>query len=418
MSKEILEVEAEEISPLEQVIETTLVKNNVTDAVINALIEKYSGMKLKSVDDKEGYAEIKEARKEVRKIGILVEKCCKLGREDAIKVQKLWLAKEKQVLEKIDKVQVPLDAEIKKYEDEVARKEQEERDRQEQKYMARQTTLLKMEAIYENNSFTLGNVSYEVNNIREADDEIWEETMLPKYRREWEKIEAVRAEEERKKEEAAAKLREEQEKLEKEKAELARQQAEMQKQMEEMNRLRLEKERLEQAQKEREAATLREKHEAQNKARMQQVMALGLIYSGQYESFVFEDVNVANVDIVTMGQSAWDKMITDITPVIADRKAAAAKREEEKRLAEIEEAKQKAIREEQERVEREKKEAEAKRIEEEKQRQEMADKASDKEKWATTVQQIVAVSIPDFKSPIYSGKKKQLLTLLEQIKSL
>ena len=88
---EILTPEVE-VMDLETSITTQLTKANVTDQVIAALKEKYGGMKLKAIDDKESYLLIKEARKEVRKVGIIAEKICEKGREDAVKIQRAWLA--------------------------------------------------------------------------------------------------------------------------------------------------------------------------------------------------------------------------------------------------------------------------------------------------------------------------------------
>lgn len=185
----VLTPEVIEELPLEQVIEKTLVKNNVTDQVIKALKKQYGGMKLKALDDKQGYLEIKEARNNVRKVGILTEKLCKAGRDDANKIRGMWIDKEKDVLAKIAEVQDPLDAEMKKFEDEEARIKELEIQRQEEQFMQRQTTLLKMEAVYGNNCLVLGSVSYEIQNIKEADEEIWTDTILPKYQREFAKVE-------------------------------------------------------------------------------------------------------------------------------------------------------------------------------------------------------------------------------------
>ena len=52
---------------LEQKIETDLVKANVTDAVIGSLKAKYGTLRLKSVDDKGTYLEIKDGAKECAK---------------------------------------------------------------------------------------------------------------------------------------------------------------------------------------------------------------------------------------------------------------------------------------------------------------------------------------------------------------
>lgn len=407
MSKEIMEVDAQEISPLEQNIETTLVKANITDKVIEAMKKKFGHLKLKDIDDKEGYLIVKDARKEVRKIGVLTEKLCKQGREDAIAVQKKWLSKEKEVLGKIAEVQDPLDAEIKKYEDEVARKQKEEEEKQEREYMVRQTILLKMEAKYENDCFVLGNVSYQLNNIKEADAEIWEETILPKYQREFEKIETVRAEEEKRKTEEAEKLKAAQEKFEQEQLEFKQKQEAFEKQQQALQQQQEEANKVE-----------RERKEAKNKVRMQELLALGLHYSAQYKSFVFSDVNVAETEIVTLEDVQWNELIDKITPVIKEREIALEKEAEEKREKELEQARLDAIAKEQLRAAEEQKQKDLKEQQEEQQRLEEQAKASDKEKWAALVQQFVTLNLPEFKSNIYKGKLTQLKQKVKEIQAL
>ena len=201
---EVMEVDAEEMLPessLDKQIENALVKENITDKVIRQLKETFGGMTLKSIDDKESYLEIKKGRLEVRRIGILVEKVCKKGREDAVAIQKKWLNKEKEVLGKISEVQDPLDAEIKKFDDEVERKENEERVRREHIFISRSATLLKYGAEYRNGSSDLAEISYEVELLRQADEEVWSEVILPKYKRVYEQKEAARVMEETKRRE-------------------------------------------------------------------------------------------------------------------------------------------------------------------------------------------------------------------------
>ena len=408
MSKpEVLTPDVIEEVPLEKQIENSLVKNNVTDKVINALKKQYGGMKLKALDDKKGYLEIKEARNAVRKVGILAEKCCKLGREDAVKIQKLWLAKEKEVLDKIGEVQNPLDAEMKKFEDEKERLDQLEIQRKEEQFMKRQTTLLKMEAVYSGNSFTLGSVSYELDNIKEADEEIWNDTILPKYQREFAKVEAEKAEIEKQKKEAEDKLRAEQEQLRVQQEELNKQREEMRLQQEALNK-----------EKEKAIQEMKDKQAAQNKNRMNQIMAMGMVYKFDDKAFSIYDVFVAELEITTLTDVEWDELIKKITPVISERKQDA----ENKRLAEIELEKQQAMElaatKERERIEEEQIQAEIKRQIEEQKKLEEAAKASDKDKWIALVGSINSILIPEFKSSVYKGKLAVLKEKFEEINSL
>lgn len=404
MKHEILEVEAEEVNPLEEVIEKTLVKNNVTDQVIASLKEKYSGLTLRSLDDKENYLIIKDAKKVVRGVGILTEKLCKAGREDAIAIQKKWLATEKSVLAKIAEVQDPLDAEIKKFEDEVERIANEEKERREQKFMARQTILLKMEAKYENNSYTLGNVSYELNNIKEADAEVWSDTILPKFQREFEKIEAVRAEEEKQREEAAKKLKEEQDKLAEQQEEFRKQQETFLQQQKELQDLKDKTDREERERQDAIQAQERQKLAELVSSRSAVLRGIGMSYDGsQYD---FADIYINKAQVTDLEEKEWGELVEKTTASIKEWKDADEKRKEDKRLADIEEAKQAAIKQEEER-----------RATAEKQRLEELEKAGDKEKWSVFVSQFNVPS-PDFKSTIYKGKLSSALSLLKQIQIL
>ncbi len=387
--------EIQEVS-LDQVIETKLVQSNVTDKVINALKKQYGGMALKSLDDKQGYLEIKEARANVRKIGILAEKCCKAGREDAVRIQKMWLAKEKEVLGKIAEVQDPLDVEMKKFEDEQERLEQIEIQRKEEQFMKRQTTLLKMEAVYGDGCIILGNVSYDINNIKEADEEIWTDTILPKFQREFEKVEFERAEQERV-------AREAKEKFEKEQAEFKQQQEEFNRQREEM---RLMQEEL-QKEKDRVENIEREKVRQQEMAEQKRVNDL---QSQRLSLLLPVNPNGADVDMATL----WALSDEDFSKILESKKVEFAKKEEER----VTLLKEQAAAAERLRIEQEQKDAEIKRQRLEQQKAEEADKASDKDKWQVLLNTLSSVVLPDFKSNIYKGKLSILKEKLEEINEL
>lgn len=227
---------------LESKIETALVKHNVTQAVIATLKEKYGNLKLKALDDKESYLELKAAAKDCSKIRNLAMKVCKEGREDAIKVQKLWVAKQNDVIGQIAEVEDPLDAEIAKYDAEVERKANEEKQRQEEAYINRQQVLTRMGATYTEGNFILGNASFEAVLIKGASQDVWDEAIVPKFRTEYEKIEAVKVEEEHLKVEKEATIKAEQEKLRAEQEAFRLQQEEFNRQKAEAFRVQREKE--------------------------------------------------------------------------------------------------------------------------------------------------------------------------------
>lgn len=413
-NNEVLELEAEEISnnPLEAKIEQELVKANITDMVIAELVKQYGHLKLKSIDDKESYLELKTASKEIRRVEILAEKICEHGRAGAVKEQRLWISKQKEVLEKTGKVKSPIDADIKRFDDEVERKEQEEKKRQEEMFIQRQSSLLKYGARYENGSFVLNHISYESINIQEADEEVWSDIILPKYKKQFEAVEFERVAEENKRKEESDKLKAEQEKLQREQNEFRLQQEAFNKQKEETERVQ----RDEQIRRESEERTRRG---VEIKRRCNQLSGLGMKFNFQFDAYRFEDVNVDNkTEISILGNEDWDALINRITPIIEQRK----KDFEEQRLFQIEKEKQEAIEaaatNERLRIEEENRQAQLKKEQEEKQKIEDAAKASDKDKWVVLMRSIESLPLPVFTSNIYKGKLASLKSLIEQIKSL
>lgn len=447
MKNEVLTPDVIEELPLEQVIEKTLVKNNVTNKVIAELKKKYGGMQLKSLTDKQGFLEIKDARNAVRKVGILTEKLCKLGRDEANKIRTMWIDKEKEVLGKIAEVQDPLDAEIKKFEDEEARLQELEFQRQEEQFMKRQTTLLKMEAKYEGSSFSLGSVSYDIQNIKEADEEIWTDTILPKFQREFAKVEEEKALLEKQKKEEQEKLIAEQQELLRQQNELKQAQEEMRLQKEALEKQQNEANRLQQEEQNRRTQEALEKRNAITNARVEQLINLGLTYSPQYSAYVFKDVNIdVMTELKLWNEQEWNEAIEKITPVIEQRKKEAEEKlqkelvgksrfealktiglikeetaiglselseQEWEVLAEKYKGEVKAAQEAQWKHQQEI-EAENKR----KLQEEESAKASDKDKWATLINALSSIAMPEFKSSIYKGKVNQLVAKINEIKSL
>lgn len=243
-------MEVQEVS-LEKVIESKLVQNNVTDQVLAALKEKYSGLKLKAIDDKESYLEVKAASREVGKVRTLTVKLCKEGRERAVKEQKLWIAKEKEIVGQIAEVEDALDAEVAIYDNEVKRKEEEEKKRKEEAYINRQATLTRLGATYLDGSFVLGEASFESALVKGMDEEIWAESVVPKFRAEYDKIQAVKVAEEKAKAEREAEMKAEQEKLRAEQDTFRLQQEEFAKQQAEAARVERDKLQADQAEKQR-----------------------------------------------------------------------------------------------------------------------------------------------------------------------
>lgn len=413
---EVLEVEAEELElPLEKKIEKALIKENITDKVIEELKNRYSGLKLKAIDDKESYLQIKEAKKNVRAIGIITEKLCKHGREDAVKEQRLWLAKEKEILSKIDEVQEPLENEIKKFEDEVERLENEEKERKEKVFQERQSTLIKYGAQYNNGSFELNHISYQIDNIKEADNEIWESIILPKFYAEFEKLEAEKVRIEKEREAAALKLKEEQEELNRQREEMDKQRKELEKAQAEMQRMKDEAERVKnmlELEAKNKKAQQEEKIWRERLSQLKDVSWNGeaALYWSEVVLTISELINISDESFVVV-RDAHNKSVEQ-----------RQKQEEEKRIADTEAQRQKdieaALQKERERVAKEKEDAELKAQQEKIRKEEELAQAGDRVKWADVLRQINELAIPEMKSPTYRKKIQILKEKISEIEEL
>lgn len=341
---------------LEKVIETKLVQANVTDMVLTELKEKYGNLKLKALDDKESYLELKAAAKVCAKVRTLAVKICKDGREEAVKAQKEWIKKEKEVVGKVAEVEDALDAEVALYDAEVERIATEEKNRQEEAYINRQAVLTKMGATYTNGSFELGDASFEANLIKGASQNIWDEDIVPKFALEYEKIEAVRIAEQKKKAEEEAAIKAEQEKLKAEQEAFRLQQEEFNRKQAEV--LRLENEKI--------AAAKREQDRIEREAEFERM------------------------------------------------KIAAAEAAEAKRIADIE----LAVKKEKERQEVEALRAEEKRREDEFRKAEQLAQSSDKVKWEEFISQVKEMKTFEMRSGQYRRKMQVAKEKLEEILSL
>jgi hypothetical protein len=421
-NQDVLEVEVEEISfegELQNKITKELVKRNVTDAVISKLKDEFSGLKLKSPTDKESYLQLKEGRLTVRKVEILGEKAFKKLKEYPNQVRNFILDKEKEFANKFSVIYPNLDEGIKTFEDEQERIEQQERQKKEAAFQNRQATLIKYGAQYNNGSFELNHISYEVDNIRECDEEVWNDIVLPKYKGEFEKVQAEIVRQENERQAAALKLKEEQDALNKEREEMNRQRQELAEAQAAMQKLKddAEREKRLKAQKETEENEANRRNKISNRQR--QLQGLGLNYSSQYDSYIFEDVAVSRiVEIEGMNDDKWNEMVAKITPTIERNK----KELEEKRVADAELQKQKdieiALQAERDRVAKEKADNEIKAAQEKKRKQDELDASGDKSKWEAIVSSISMLSIHEMKSSIYKRKVSILKEKIEEIKAL
>jgi myosin heavy subunit len=322
----------------------------------------------------------------------------------------MWLNKEKSLLDKIAEVQDPLDAEIKKFEDEVERKENEEKQKREEAFIARQSSLLKYGAEYKNGSYDLGEISYETELIKQADSEMWDEVILPKYKRVYEQKEAARVEEETKRreqmeqqEKERRELEERQQAFRKEQEEFERQKLEMQRQKEESERI------IREAEINKQQEELRKKVALRN-GRVAELKNLGCYYDAGDEMYYFQNLEIiSGAEIESLSEKEWAELVTKKKPLIEKIKVEA----EEKRLTQIakekKEVEELAAQKERERI------AEEQRLNELKKAEEMA-QANDKTRYDDVIRYLSGCPIYEMKSSIYKKRMNIIKDFITDLK--
>ena len=189
MSNEIIHLEAEEIS-LQTEINDTLVKANITEALIADLKERYSGLKLESINDRDGYELIKAARKECKMWRVTADKLCKAGREDYNKKAQAWIEKGKEVCGEIATIENELEAQEKAFEQEKERVKKELTERLNRQWLSRSLELTQLGAILIGDYMVLQDVSYENALIKECDDEVYNTAIKPAYQEIYDTLQA------------------------------------------------------------------------------------------------------------------------------------------------------------------------------------------------------------------------------------
>jgi len=384
MAENTIELVAEEVT-LENEIQQELVKANVTDAVIERLKAEYGNLQLKDLDDKEGYLVIKSAARDCSKLRNLAVKVCKEGRDCATKIQKKWIIKEKEVVAKIAEVEDMLDAEIKRYDDEVNRKIEEERKRVEGVYMSRTQALTKIGAVYSNSEFTLGNFSIDGNLVKECSEEVWDNEMYPKFNEQYEIIEAFRIEEQKKKDAEELERKRQQEEFEVKQREFEQQQAAFRKQQEDAER----------AEKERQLAEQKQRMDLNSK-RLQLI--------AQYNPY---SMNIDLNNLWSLAEEEFIILVDTVKKTYADQQEF-AKRQMQEEIAANERAK----------MEEEARQAEIKRQQEAARKAEELAKAGDKANWDAFIAHINAIEPITLKSGQYRKIHAVAMAKIEEIKAL
>lgn len=303
------------VLPLEEQMNQQLVKANVTDAIIASLRETYLPLKIAGLEDKETYLQVKDGRKRCKALRVEAKKICTTGREEAVAVSKAWIAKEKEVTGQIGEVEDYLEAQEKEYETGIAAEKEARKRKQEEQLIMRQQALTSMGALYADGNFVLGDVSFELSVIKESDEDIWLESIFPKYDEEYRRVDAERLEQERLVQEKEAELKRQQEELEQKQKDLDEKEAELKKEAE------------------RQADEARKAREAKELARSEQLLSLGLKFDfvDHYKGY---NCFVPMLDLRFHDDEKWSRLIDEVTAQVNRKKEEEAeeKRKEQERI--------------------------------------------------------------------------------------
>jgi len=412
MNTEVISVEAEEI-PIEKAVEksflTSLEKHEINKKMLEEKRDECLALKLNG-QDKEAYTLIRETRLNQKTNRVVIEKICKKGREDATKIQKAWIAMEKDYVKIVSEGEDYLLKLEDEFETEQERIKQEIKRKQEEAFIIRQAELTKMGATYQEGSFVLNDVSYEAILVKESDDEVWQ-TMRVKFNEQYLINEEKRIAEEKQKEEAAALLESQRQEQERKRIELEEREAAIKKAEEyaaKIEQERVAKEKFEENQ----------RIEKLWRGRLEDLRPIG--WNGQ-EAFskYDESIIVATYDeLISWPDEQFNEAKEKhLLAVTADEKT-----KEDKRLADIEEQKriaaELAVKREQERVAEENRKAEERRLQDEAKKAEEALRATDKTKWAAVLKSIAAIQLPDMKHPAYKQKVIDAKKFISKINDL
>lgn len=170
-------------------------------------------------------------------------------------------------------------------------------------------------------------------------------------------------------------------------------------------------------------AAAKEAAEQKKIARINQVAALGLIWNEGAESYVKDDFNVSKVEILSLDDGAFSKVIDDIKSEMKKREESAeadrlAKEKAERQQREKEEADRKADREKAERLEKEKRDRQAaddKKKADAEEAERAALLAPDKDKLLILADTVQKIDLPALKSKEAQAILDKTEELLEKV---
>lgn len=312
LKEEVEVLTPEVIEEINQKIETSLVKENITDKIIAKLKEDYLPLKIKDQDDKEGFLAVQSARKHCKSIRVIAKKICEHGRAEANAISQAWIDKQKDVVAQILEVEDALQALEDGHLAEKERLKAEKAAKIEKQGAERMSDLIRFGASLQGLNWVLGDVSYENQLIKETDPEIYA-GIRAEYESQFNVNEAAKLKEQEMVKEEAAELQRQQNALKEQQAELQRQQEALK------------------AQQEKARKELGQRRRAQ-------LEALGMRFDAFADQFEGHGVKIALTsfrELLEAQDEQWDAAVQALsTEMDIAKEAARIKKEEEDHIAE------------------------------------------------------------------------------------
>lgn len=145
------------------------VKFDVSTAVLSE-IQKYTALKIQSLDDREGYKAVHEARMTVKNLRVQIEKRRKELKADALEYGRRVDSEAKKYFDQIEPVESHLQAEEKRVDDEKERIRRAAEEAEKAKFQAKQTRLFDLGCKFDGSRFSIFDVVISLSDIQEASD--------------------------------------------------------------------------------------------------------------------------------------------------------------------------------------------------------------------------------------------------------
>jgi len=263
MTAEILEPQVEVVKEelsielrVSNAFSSELGKLGISEDELRADAEKAMTIVIKDLNDKEGWKQADEARKNLKVKRVTIQKTGKYIRDEANAYAKRVITRQDELVGLIDEAETYLDNRQKEIQAEKDRIKQIEEDKKTERFTTRTVELTQLGASFNGSSFILGEMVVAASDIKNSSQELYQQNVLIPFEQIYEKLRVEKiAEEERLAEErrvaeeeraTAERLRmEAEQKLAEERAEMLRQQAEFRKQQEEFEAKKRETERIE-----------------------------------------------------------------------------------------------------------------------------------------------------------------------------